>query len=500
MNYTTTSALTQVRRAGILLHPTSLPVTPGNGDLGQEAYHFVEFLAASGISVWQTLPLGPTHEDGSPYQCLSVHAGNPLLINLDWLQGRGWLTELPDIDSNASPAQYREECLQRAWRGFQRQQEPGVRQAFHDFVQTKAEWLDEYALFSAIRRQQQQSHWLQWPEPLRDRHDDALVEARKSLHNDIDLIRFEQFVFFQQWHELKTFSNQHGIHLFGDMPIFVSHDSAEVWAHREFFAIDEHGQAQAVAGVPPDYFSATGQRWGNPHYHWRRMQEDGFRWWIARMQTQLELFDLIRIDHFRGFESYWEIPAESETAIEGRWVKAPGEELLETLFSHFHTLPLVAEDLGTITPEVTQLLNRFNLPGMKVLQFAFDGDPDNLYLPHNHLHNCVIYTGTHDNDTSLGWYRSLPEEQQTCLHEYLNLPTEEMPWPLIRAALQSVAQLAVLPIQDILALDSQHRFNTPGTSEGNWQWRFSWDQVPPDLSARLHHMTRIYGRKAVTSN
>lgn len=497
MNCATSPPPIQERRAGILLHPTSLPATPGNGDLGPEAYRFVEFLAASGISVWQTLPLGPTHEDGSPYQCLSVHAGNPLLISLDWLQERGWLIPPDRIDCNLPPAQYREECLRQAWQGFQQQQEPEPRQAFEAFIASKSEWLDEYALFAAIRRQQQQSHWMEWPEPLRDRHSDTLNAARKSLRDEIDLIRFEQFVFFRQWQELRAYGNRHGVYLFGDMPIFVSHDSAEVWAHREYFAIDEHGQAQAVAGVPPDYFSATGQRWGNPHYNWQRMQEDGFHWWIARMQTQLELFDLIRIDHFRGFESYWEIPAESETAIQGHWVKAPGRALLETLFSHFHTLPLVAEDLGTITPEVTQLLNRFNLPGMKVLQFAFDGDPDNPYLPHNHLHNCVIYTGTHDNDTTLGWHQSLPEEQRAYLHEYLNLPAEEMPWPLIRAALQSVAQLAVVPIQDILALDSQHRFNTPGTSEGNWQWRFDWEQVPHGLPARIRHMVELYGRKAV---
>jgi 4-alpha-glucanotransferase len=483
----------------VLLHPTALPATPGNGDFGHEAYRFIEFLAASGISVWQTLPLGPTHEDGSPYQCLSVHAGNSLFISLDWLKDRGWLAQAPDIDSDTSPAHYRKECLQQAWHGFQELQDQELKQEYQDFIEAKSAWLDEYALFMAIRRHHEHSHWLEWPEPLRDRHTNALNMARQTLRNEIDQTRFEQFVFFRQWHELRGYARQHGIQLFGDMPIFVSHDSAEVWAHREYFAINEHGQALTVAGVPPDYFSETGQRWGNPHYHWARMQEDGFQWWLERMQTQLELFDLVRIDHFRGFESCWEIPAESETAIDGHWVKAPGEALLNALFNRFHNLPLIAEDLGTITPEVTALLQQFNLPGMKVLQFAFDGDPDNLYLPHNHIQNCVVYTGTHDNDTTLGWHHTLSPEQQGYLHEYLNHPEEEMPWPMVRSALQSVAQLAVVPLQDILALNSEHRFNTPGTIENNWQWRFNWEQVPHDLPQRLHRMVEIYGRK-ITSD
>ncbi len=485
--------LTDRRRAGLLLHITSLPGGVGNGDLGAEAYRFIEFLSASAFSVWQVLPLGPTHDDGSPYQCLSVHAGNPLLISLEWLQGRGWL-ELPEKGDAVSAARYRLSCLEQAWEGFQQRASQEEREQLEAFVARHADWLDDFSLYMALREEQGGKAWSQWPEPLRDRETAALDEARSRLGKQIDTVRFQQYLFFQQWHELRAYAQQHGVLLFGDMPIFVAYDSAEVWAHREYFTVDEHGHALTVAGVPPDYFSATGQLWGNPLYRWDRMQADGFQWWIGRMRTQLELFDFVRIDHFRGFEACWEIPGGAKTAIEGRWVKVPGEALLKALYDAFHALPLVAEDLGVITPEVEALRNRFGLPGMKILQFAFGGDATNPYLPHNHEKRSVVYTGTHDNDTTLGWYRALGEGEKAHLLDYLGCPGEEMPWPLIRATLASVACLAMLPMQDVLELGSEHRMNTPGTTEGNWRWRFQWEQVDADLSSRLSHISRLYGR------
>lgn len=483
------------RRAGLLLHPTSLPGDLAQGDMGHEAYRFIEFLAASGMGVWQMLPLGPTHEDGSPYQCLSVHAGNPLLISLDWLVDQGWLIK-PELSEDLSTTrQYRLTCLRQAYAGFTVNQDKSSRQAYADFKRQQAHWLDDYALYIALRREQQESPWWTWSRGERDRDMGAIQKARQRLADEIEQVQFEQYVFFCQWHELRDFAHKNGVLLFGDMPIFVAHDSAEVWAHPEYFTIDATGQAEKVAGVPPDYFSETGQYWGNPHYRWDRLQSDRFRWWIQRMRTQLELFDLIRIDHFRGFEAYWEIPAEAETAIEGHWVKAPGKALLRVLNDTFHSLPLVAEDLGTITPEVDELRQSFNLPGMKILQFAFDGNPHNPYLPHNHEVNCVVYTGTHDNDTTLGWYEGLAADQRHRMEDYLGYSVQEnMPWPLIRAALASVAQMAILPMQDVMNLGSGHRMNTPGTIEGNWNWRFQWQQVPPHLAQHLRHLNHIYGR------
>lgn len=481
------------RRAGILLHPSSLPGNPDQGDFGHEAFRFIEFLAASGLSVWQTLPLGPTHTDRSPYQCLSVHAGNPLLISLDWLVDHGWLQSEALVEADIN-SEYRHECLKMAYKGFYKHADDKMRLAYREFVESKSSWLHDYALFMSLRDESGEQSWMEWPEALRDRQPKALQDASRRLHESCEYVRFEQFVFLLQWDELRQYAHQKGIYLFGDMPIFVAHDSAEVWAHRENFSIDKHGKANVVAGVPPDYFSEAGQRWGNPHYAWEFHRKDGFQWWKNRMYSQLELFDLIRIDHFRGLEAYWEIPAESKTAQLGQWVKAPGEELLNALYASFDDLPLVAEDLGTITPEVTELLNKFGLPGMKILQFAFNGDPANPYLPHNFTENCVVYTGTHDNDTTVSWYESLSDQNRKYLDEYLSGPGLPMPWPIIQCALDSVAKLAILPMQDVLGLGSGHRMNIPGTTQGNWQWRFEWSQVPDDLAGRLHHLVQLYGR------
>lgn len=480
------------RRAGILLHPTSLPGSAA-GALGAEACRFMDFLAVAGVSVWQMLPLGPTHADLSPYQCTSVHAGNPRLICLHWLAARGWLEHLP-APRVEPPPEWHAEQLRAAHAGFRKRAPAEDHGAFEAFSERHRAWLDDFALYEALRGEHGRRGWSDWPAPLRDRDPDAIAAARTRLARIIAQVRFEQFVFFSQWHELRDYAARRGILLFGDMPIFVAYDSAEVWARREYFRVDAEGRLEVVAGVPPDYFSATGQRWGNPHYRWDRIEQDGFRWWIERMGTQRELFDLIRIDHFRGFEAHWEIPAHAETAVDGQWVKGPGERLFQALLDAFHDLPLVAEDLGIITAEVDALRMRFGLPGMKILQFAFGGAADNPYLPHNHERLSVVYTGTHDNDTSLGWYAALDQATRAHLHEYLGHPPEPMPWPLIRAALASVAALTVVPLQDVLSLGSEHRMNTPGVTEGNWRWRFRWDQLPQELAERLHGLAALYGR------
>ncbi len=475
------------RRAGLLLHPTSLPGPGEGGVLGADAYRFVDLLAESGMSIWQSLPLTPTHGDRSPYQSLSVHACSEELICRRWLEARGWL-------SAAQLGGTILDCLSNAYAAFRHKASAEEQQAFAAFAAAHAYWLEDYALYRAIRVEQGMKGWVDWPAPLRDREASALAAAAKRLAEDVQQYKFAQYVAFTQWLGIKRYANERGIWMFGDMPIFVSYDSADVWAQREYFRLDRDGRMEVVAGVPPDYFSATGQRWGNPHYHWEQMQADGFEWWQNRLRSQMQLFDVIRIDHFRGFEAYWEIPASEPTAINGRWVKAPGEELFKCLKSEFGEIPLVAEDLGVITDEVNALRNAFQLPGMKILQFAFEGGPTNPYLPHNHEIRSVVYTGTHDNDTTCGWFAALKEPQRAHVLEYLNLPNEPMPWPLNRAALASVAQWAILPMQDVLGLDSAHRMNIPGTSQGNWLWRFGWDMLPDTLAKRLRHLNQLYGR------
>ncbi|BBA34228.1 4-alpha-glucanotransferase [Methylocaldum marinum] len=488
------------RRAGILLHITSLPGGLGNGDLGQDAHRFVDFLAASGISVWQTLPINPTHSDGSPYQCLSAHAGNPLMIDLNWLTDHGWLPAMRDTIDRTAIADYRIRCIKQAFGSFRNCPRNEYHAAHDEFVKTQDWWLSDYALFIALREEQGGRTWQEWPIDMRDREAAAMEAARSRLADRIAEVKFEQFVFFEQWMELRRYANQQGVLLFGDMPIFVAGNSADVWACREFFDLTDNGYARAVAGVPPDYFSATGQRWGNPHYNWERMQVTGFRWWLDRFRSQLALYDWVRIDHFRGLEAYWEIPAESETAVHGRWVKAPGEALLETVFNTLNGsgLPLVAENLGIITPEVEALRHRFDIPGMLILQFAFDGGDDNPYLPHNHTENNVVYTGTHDNDTTLSWYENLPDDQRQRVSNYLRDHCGEhevrMPQGLVRCALASVARLAILPMQDVLGLGQGHRMNTPGTISDNWRWRFSWKQLTKRTAKNLAAWVRNHGR------
>ena len=483
--------LHQRRRAGILLHPTSLPGPFPKGLICHDAYRFVEFLARAGITVWQMLPLGPTHSDGSPYQALSAHACETSLLSLDWLRDRNLLHDIPVKHDAATHRR----CLEQAWTSMSLHKPVTLIRQFEAFCEQQSHWLDDYALFMSVREQQGNRIWTEWPEALRDREDAALKQVRKQLQQRIGYFQFGQFVFFQQWADFRRYASEHGVLLFGDLPIYVAFDSVDVWAKRELFMLDETGQARFVAGVPPDYFSSTGQRWGNPQYDWRAMQADQFHWWQQRLNTQLQLFDVVRVDHFRGFEAYWEIKAEEKTAMHGRWVKAPGKKLLQTLQSTFHALPLVAEDLGVITDEVTALREKFQLPGMKILQFAFDNNPKNAYLPHNHEFNSVVYTGTHDNDTTLSWYELLDEHTRKQIHDYLATRDDDaMPWPLIRTALASVACLAVVPMQDVLSLGQGERMNTPGTTEGNWSWRFAWPQLSDDIAPRLKTLCHRYDR------
>jgi 4-alpha-glucanotransferase len=464
----------------VLLHPTSLP----GGDLGDDADRFVDFLADTGFSVWQCLPLGPTHEDGSPYHALSAHAGNPELISRARLWAWGWL------DEAGAPAA---EMLPRARHAALA--DGRTRDEYAAYVDRERDWLEDYALFRALRAHQRQAPWWEWPASLRDRDAGALTAARGTHAEAIEAIRFEQFVFDRQWDELHRRARARGVSLFGDMPIFVAHDSADVWASREYFRLDAQGQPVAVAGVPPDYFSAEGQRWGNPLYDWERLAADGFGWWLARLRTELERFDLLRVDHFRGFEACWEIPAGEATAVNGRWAPVPGDRLFSRLREVYGDVPLVAEDLGHITPAVHALRRKFGLPGMRVLQFAFDGGAGNPYLPHAHTPDSVVYTGTHDNDTTRAWFELLPPTDQLRVMNYLGYPTESMPLPLIRAALASVAQLAILPMPDVLQLGRGHRLNTPGTTVGNWRWRFEWEWMTPDIVRWFSQALALYDRR-----
>jgi 4-alpha-glucanotransferase len=471
------------RRGGVLLHITSLP----SGTIGADAYRFVDFLSESGMTIWQMLPLGPTHSDQSPYQCLSAHAASNKLICLDQIGLQDWA----DLDPFESDV---ENVIKVAYPQFEQRASDQQKSEFTIFCQHQADWLDDYVLFCEIRESQQNQAWFEWPEALRKRDEAALSSFKGVYQQALTIRKFEQFLFFQQWKALKQYANNKGVLLFGDMPIFVAHDSADVWANSTLFTLDEQGQSTRVAGVPPDYFSDTGQRWGNPLYQWPEHEQQDYLWWQQRLTTQLALFDLIRIDHFRGFEACWEIPANCETAIDGYWVKAPGEALLDKLVSVFGELPLVAEDLGIITTEVTALREKYAMPGMKILQFAFGGGADNPYLPHHHQSDSVAYTGTHDNDTTLGWYRALDDQTKNYITDYFGQSNEDIAWQFNRVALQSVAHLAVLPMQDILALDGSHRMNVPGTTDGNWVWSFEWDRLEQDTSERLKHLNALYGR------
>ncbi len=481
------------RRAGVLAHITSLPGPLGNGDFSHDAYRFVDFAAQAGFSVWQVLPLNPTHDDGSPYYSTSANAGNPLLISLDWLVDRGWLGGYERGLSRTEAKRHRSACLHEAHRAFLQSATSEWRARYRRFCEESAYWLDDYARFVAFDAQQRTS-WVDWPEALRSRRGAAYDKALEQIEARCEFERFVQFVFAAQWTELRAYAHQRGVHLFGDLPIFVAHHSADVWAQPELWQLDKAGQPEVIAGVPPDYFSETGQLWGNPLYRWERHRQRGFDWWVQRLARQRELFDLLRIDHFRGLEACWEIPHGDTTAINGAWAPSPGDELLATVRQRLGELPLVAEDLGEITPEVDALRRQYGLPGMRVLQFGFDGDPANLHLPHNYGADSVAYTGTHDNAVTREWFDGLDARGAAYVQRYLG-DASAMPDPMIRAVYASTAQLAVIPMQDVLGLGAGHRMNTPGTlDERNWCWRFDWSQLPEGRSAALAELARLYGR------
>jgi 4-alpha-glucanotransferase len=490
------------RASGILLHPSSLPGPFGIGDLGNEAWRFVDFLAGSGQSLWQILPLGPTGYGHSPYSALSAFAGNPLLISLERLVEEGDLEpeDLAGVNLDEGKVHFgfidpfKTRLLRKGARRFSENATERRKADFETFCRQQAGWLEDFALFCALRRKFNDRPWQQWPQDLRKRQPDTLEQARRELADALHCHRYAQFVFFEQWLALRNYANRRRVRILGDLPIFVALDSADVWAQPELFHLDEHLQPIVVAGVPPDYFSDTGQRWGNPLYRWETHQRDDFAWWRNRLDWNLQQCDLLRIDHFRGFVACWAIPAEDKTAVNGQWWDAPGDTLFTSLRHIYPKLPLVAEDLGIITPEVEKLRDRFGLPGMKILQFAFDSGPSNPYLPHNLPVQCVIYTGTHDNNTTLGWWQGLHENLRREVLAYLGHSSADMPWSLIHLAWSSVAQCAICPLQDLLSLDDEARMNHPGRPDANWGWRYLPGALTMKLQQQLADLTRRFGR------
>ena len=502
------------RLSGILLHPTSLPGRSGIGDLGSEAHRFVEFLADAGQGLWQVLPLGPTGYGDSPYQCFSAFAGNPLLLSLEKLVEDGLLSAADVAGGPAVPGdevdygaviEFKFPLLDKAFQTFKASAPSSAHKDFETFCGANAAWLDDYALFVTAKEVHQGVVWTQWEKSIAAR-EPAAVARWASEHADVIASRkFRQYEFFRQWQALHTACRDRGVRIMGDVPIFVAHDSADVWAHRELFQLDAAGEPGFVAGVPPDYFSETGQLWGNPLYRWDALAKSGYRWWIERLRAALGLVDLVRLDHFRGFEAYWEIPAKETTAVKGRWVKGPGAPLFEALRGALGTLPIVAENLGVITPQVEELRARFGLPGMAILQFAFGTDPQGPgFRPHNYTRDLVVYTGTHDNDTTVGWWTGgvgdstrAPEEveqERALAGKYLATDGADIHWVFIRAILASVADVAITPLQDVLGLGSQARMNVPGRPGGNWRWRYRPEALSDAVRDRLRDLTALYGR------
>ena len=502
------------RASGILLHPTSLPGRFGIGDLGNEAYRFADFLVTSGQSLWQVLPLGPTGYGDSPYACYSAFAGNELLISPARLSDEGLVrkNELSEVSSLLSDRvdfgrarEIKDAVLRGAFAQYRQTTDTEFRRAFETFTEQNASWLDDYALFRALKTVHGGTAWYEWEEPLVRRRPAALDRAREELHDEIEAQRFYQFLFFKQWLDLKIYCNRRGVRMVGDVPIFVAHDSADVWTNPDQFKLNPDGTPIVVAGVPPDYFSKTGQYWGNPIFNWERMLADGFKWWIERVRATLRIVDIARIDHFRGFAACWEIPGGDTTAECGRWVDAPGRELFDAIRNALGELPIIAEDLGVITPDVEKLRDDFGFPGMRILQFAFSSDPKNIDLPHNYRRNVVAYTGTHDNDTTVGWFKSvagegstrnakqIESEREFCM-KYLKTDGREIHWDFIRALFASVANTVIVPMQDVLGLGTEARMNLPNSTSGNWLWRFRADALTVELAERLKDGSKLYGR------
>jgi 4-alpha-glucanotransferase len=493
------------RSSGLLLHPTSFPGPHGIGDLGSAAYEFIDFLEASGQQIWQVLPLGPTGHGNSPYMSYSSMAGNPLLISLELLRDGGWLTDgdlgtIPEFAQDSvdydDVIQVKTPLLNRAAETFKAKASDQQKQEFDQFCRDRDFWLDDFAFFMALKQANGGQSWHKWDRAIAKRDSDTLAQWRTKLSDEIYHQKFLQYEFFRQWSHVKQYANDRRIQIIGDMPIYVAHDSADVWALPHIFCLDpETFEPALMAGVPPDYFSETGQLWGNPIYNWDAMKDWGFKWWLQRLQALLEYVDLIRIDHFRGFQAYWEVAQGETTAMNGKWVEAPGREFFKTVKEELGTLPILAEDLGVITPDVEALRDEFDFPGMKILQFAFGSGPGNPYLPFNCDRNCLIYTGTHDNNTTVGWFDNISEWDKNGLMNYLgSISYDGIHWDMIRLALSSVANQAIVPFQDILGLGADARMNVPGVSNGNWEWRYRPEAVNPELSGRLRLMTETFGR------
>lgn len=490
--------LTQ-RSSGILLHPSSLPGRYGIGGFGPESTSFLDFLAAAGQSLWQMLPLTPPGYTNSPYQSLSAFAGNPLLISPEWMASEGYLPQsLLDSIPETPVGRVNFQEVSKQWGALFHAAYQKFRAGsdLEEFAQRNAFWLDDYALFAALLEQHKGQPWNSWESGIARRQPAAIAAAKKQLRQQVGYHTFLQYLFFRQFAALRAEATARGIGLIGDLPIFVDHNSADVWANQRLFTLDEAGAPTVIAGVPPDYFSTTGQRWGNPLYRWERMKQEGYGWWIERLRAAFGLYDVVRIDHFRGFQAYWEIPATEATAINGRWVPGPGAALFRALQKAFGHPAIIAEDLGLITPEVETLRDRFQLPGMKVMQFAFS-DSGNQYLPHNFTTpNCVAYTGTHDNDTAHGWWAALERKSKRFAQHYLGHRGDHIGWDLLRLAFASIANTAIFPVQDLLELDSDGRMNIPGSQDGNWNWRMEPNALTPHIAERLRELTETFGRLA----
>ena len=503
------------RSSGILLHITSLPGRHGIGDLGTAAYEFADFLADAGQKIWQVLPLSPTGYGDSPYQCFSAFAGNPLLIDLSALQHAGLLSSVDLANAPTFPQErveystvirFKNAMLQQAAQNFFTSRAGAEMQAYQKFCSENAAWLEDYALFMAVKEVHGGVAWTNWDPEIRLRSPEALRSWRERLARDIDSHKFSQYEFFRQWRTLKDHCRGLGLRIMGDIPIYVAHDSADVWSHPELFQLDGEGKPTVVAGVPPDYFSATGQLWGNPIYRWEVLAESGYAWWVERFRAALAVLDMVRLDHFRGFEAYWEVPGGATTAAGGRWVKGPGAQIFEVLRHELGELPVVAENLGVITPEVEAIRQRFGFPGMALLQFAFGNDPQGpSFRPHTYSRQLVAYTGGHDNDTTVGWWTSSGVGDSTRTAEdirkerafakaYLGFENESINWVFIRAVMASVAAIAIVPLQDVLGLGSGARMNLPGTLSGNWRWRYRAEDLSTALSARLRSLAATYDR------
>jgi 4-alpha-glucanotransferase len=489
------------RAAGILLHPTSLPGPFGVGDLGPAAFRWLDWLSGSGCTLWQVLPLGPTGYGDSPYQCFSAFAGNPYLISPEVLLEEGLLkqddlSDMPVWDDRKVDFgrlyQWKPILLDKAFRQFTAH--PGkLQEEFDSFCVMNAAWLDDYALFMALKETYSGGSWENWPAALRLRETFALTKARASLFDLVNRFSFHQFLFFRQWETLRAYAHGNGIQIIGDIPIFVAYDSSDVWSRPDLYHLDMNSKPTVVAGVPPDYFSPTGQLWGNPLYRWEAHKASGYGWWLERIRAALKLVDILRIDHFRGFVGYWEIPAGNPTAEIGRWVAGPGADFFNAVQAGLGSLPILAEDLGVITPDVVALRDKFDLPGMKILQFAFSG-PENPFLPHDYPQNCAVYTGTHDNDTTCGWYESAPEAEKDFARRYMQVDGSQFAWDLIRLAWRSVAVFAISPLQDILGLGTEARMNYPSRLGGNWEWRMGSGSLNEELQTKIKELNWLYQR------